>query len=259
MGSFFYLYGKVETYSPEKLYIIFNIPAALMCIFFSLSPVSFEEYLRLDIKYFENHVIKAAALKCLGDIVFVISSLSIKKGVLLRGLAFPLYINKRSAILRENRIYSISFLFFIAGLVSILILIERIGGLEYFWNNLGIRSEILTGSGYLLQFSEVIIQFSAFLALNIFLSKNQFNSALCTVFLASLPLALLGGRSPIIFIIFMYFVLRFCVYGKFRFDLSKIFFVALVVIVFAIVGNLRNEQFKKDFQFNSFGSFISSF
>jgi hypothetical protein len=242
---FFFLIRK-KSYglsSPEFLYVLFSFLHIFSLLVFSLDKSLFQNYLRVDFDSNYEKIVLSIILKILIDLIYLTISICHKKPFLVGLYVLPYKVtgidfNPRMGKILKLFGYLIAFL----GLLLLFIGIERSGGLVFLWLNIAQRAILFEESGIFLLIAETLLQFSAFILYLYYIYNKKFYFSVFLILLFSISLALIGGRSPVIFLLYVIILTHFTFFSKFKFKLSfAVIFLCFLVLALG-VGKLRESN-----------------
>lgn len=234
---------KRELFSPTRIYLLFSLFSATGLFYYPVNinhiagfePLSGrgDPIALLYEVYFLYIITNIAAY------VFLSAFVRVNYGILERALNSFTY----PKMFRYRRLASvpkvIAFSFFALGVALLLYTIHLIGGIDHLWQNLGIRQQLLAGYGYILSFSQLAILVGA-LGAYAQLVKSRPWMARSFVVVAILMLGLLGGRAPIVFLIFSVLIVHHYTIRRINVGPSLVVVAAILVYLAVALGSFRH-------------------
>lgn len=234
---------KSSIASPEFLYVVFSFSHIFSLLFFAFNREFFNDYLRLDFHQNYENIMVVVFLKILIDLCYLATSFLLKKPFLVNLFLMP---NRITGLDFDPRLGNIlkwfGYLLALLGVWFMFIVIQRAGGLLNLWLNLSERSLLLQGAGVSLILSETFLQFSAFVLFLFSIHHRRTYFAFSIVLIFSGILAMIGGRSPVIFLWFMTFLTYFTFFSMFKLKL-RYYGIGVIILILAVsIGKLREPE-----------------
>mgnify|MGYP001110192343 CR=1 FL=1 len=259
LGGFFYVLKSRGFFSPEVLYILFSSLHVFSLFFFSLDSAGLVGFLGYDLEKVQHSLLLSVILKVILDIVYILASLTVKSSLFFSWVSFPGRILSVDYNVRNvHALYSFAWTVSFFGAFFLYILIMKSGGLLYLWSNMGQRSVIFEGSGQYLVLAEVFLQSGVFLFMLVWVLGFNRISSILIIIVSVILLGLFGGRSPVLYAIFLIACVFYVRYKEFVFRLSHVGIVFGFLIFFSVVGALRDSNGLNQFRLDPVGFVASS-
>ena len=227
-----------DRFSPLSLNSAFYLLQLVPLFWFAISPRGLDEVIfsQVDPQFGRRDLVLFHYLMHL--LTFLMLSAGIFLGAYTTGRAAGLFASPRAAAAQQMLFgrSAMPFALFWIGFALFLVMIARLGGFAYLWQNLYKRTELAAGLGYLQQFYTFLLIVSSQAIYLRYARAGRSLAALPFLALAIFALGALGQRGPVALFLFVLMVSHHFRIRRFRMLMNaKTAVIALMLLAFMLV------------------------
>jgi len=236
----------VSLFAPEVIFLFYALINAVALLYFSINIGYLENTVhagRFGSSYFATYVYVYALTVSVAIFYYysVKFAYRLKLGSLNSFLRFFVPSDDIALENKNNRLKIIALLIFACGVFVLYSVLSRIGGIQFFLQNQGLRVELLSGMGYEIKLSVFFITTSTYFLFFLNIKRNVI-VAFSFVLLGLFFLSWLGSRGTVLGLIILVMIVYY--YKVKRFDLMRLkylLFAPLLILLLISMGKLREK------------------